>query len=425
MTDQHAAQFGSGGETVRVLLYSHDSFGLGHLRRCREIAHTFVRADADVYVLIISGSSVIGSFEFLDRIDFVRVPGVSKLPTGEYVSQDLPLSIEDTIFIRAVLIRQTVDSFRPDLAIVDKEPLGLCGELKDTLRLLQARGVPCVLGLRDVLDDPAALAHEWQRNHAVPALTEYYQEIWVYGVREIFDPLTSIALPPGVRERMVYTGYLRRIRSAAVRRLPLAKIHRPYLLVTIGGGGDGEAVINWVLRAYETGVQLPYPALIVLGPFMNVATRQDFERRAARLADVETLTFDANIESLIDDAVGMVSMCGFNTFCEILSFDKRALVVPRSVPRREQYLRAERADALGLVRMLPDDGRHEAGAMVAALRALPAQEPPSATRVDGLLDGCDRLAELGRLWFGRCRDGSVVTPMRSCTRRDERVIASS
>jgi predicted glycosyltransferase len=29
----------------RVLIYSHDSFGLGHLRRCREIAHALVAAD--------------------------------------------------------------------------------------------------------------------------------------------------------------------------------------------------------------------------------------------------------------------------------------------------------------------------------------------------------------------------------------------
>jgi predicted glycosyltransferase len=26
----------------RILIYSHDSFGLGHLRRCRAIAHALV-----------------------------------------------------------------------------------------------------------------------------------------------------------------------------------------------------------------------------------------------------------------------------------------------------------------------------------------------------------------------------------------------
>ncbi len=58
----------------RILIYSHDSFGLGHLRRCRAIAHALVQHDANVSVLILSGSPVIGNFEFRDRVDFVRLP---------------------------------------------------------------------------------------------------------------------------------------------------------------------------------------------------------------------------------------------------------------------------------------------------------------------------------------------------------------
>ena len=39
----------------RVLIYSHDSYGLGHLRRCRAIAHSLVRHDDRTSVLILSG----------------------------------------------------------------------------------------------------------------------------------------------------------------------------------------------------------------------------------------------------------------------------------------------------------------------------------------------------------------------------------
>ena len=63
----------------RVLLYSHDSFGLGHVSRCRTIANALVEADQSVSVLIISGSPMIGSYEFRSGIDFVRVPGVVKI----------------------------------------------------------------------------------------------------------------------------------------------------------------------------------------------------------------------------------------------------------------------------------------------------------------------------------------------------------
>jgi len=142
----------------RVLIYSHDTFGLGHLRRCRAIAHALVEADKDLSVLILSGSPIIGSFDFRARVDFVRVPGVIKLRNGEYTSLNLHIAIEEMLEMRASIIQHTADIFDPDLFIVDKEPLGLRGEVEPTLDLLRRRGIPLVLGLRDVMAEPAQLA---------------------------------------------------------------------------------------------------------------------------------------------------------------------------------------------------------------------------------------------------------------------------
>src|SRR3974377_334430 len=204
----------------RVLIYSHDSFGLGHLRRCRSIAHSLVDADPAVSVLILFGSPISGSFRFRSRVDFVRVPGVIKLRNGEYVSLNLHIDIEETLAMRSSILRHTADIFDPDLLIVDKEPLGLRGEVRDTLDLLQRRGTALILGLRDVMDDPEALESEWERKHAVPALAEYYDEIWVYGLPQICDPLAGLAVPRSGRQRMTYTGYLRR--SGAEARVTAA-----------------------------------------------------------------------------------------------------------------------------------------------------------------------------------------------------------
>jgi predicted glycosyltransferase len=60
----------------RVLIYSHDTFGLGHLRRSRAIANRLVQRNPEASIVIISGSPIIGSFEFGDGVDYVRVPGV-------------------------------------------------------------------------------------------------------------------------------------------------------------------------------------------------------------------------------------------------------------------------------------------------------------------------------------------------------------
>jgi len=393
----------------RALIYSHDSFGLGHLRRCRAIANALVEAYDDLSVLILSGSPIIGSFDFGDRVDFVRVPGMIKLSSGDYMSHALDLAPEHTLALRASIIQHTAETFDPDIFIVDKEPLGLRGEASSTLAMLKSRGARLILGLRDVMDDPDHLAPEWERKKAMPALRDLYDEIWVYGLPQICDPLEGLDTPASVRRKMVYTGYLRRETapwSATLDGPALAD--GPFVLVTPGGGGDGEALIDWVLNAYETQPNLDTRALVVFGPFMSNERQREFRDRAAEIPKVDAITFDANMERLIAEAEGVVAMGGYNTFCEILSFDKRAVIMPRTRPRMEQHIRASRASALGLVGMIDGDGPRDPRAMATALRQLSRQPKPSDVVVPGLLDGLESVIRLA----GRAFDLSRTSPLR-------------
>ncbi|MDF1748615.1 MAG: glycosyltransferase [Alphaproteobacteria bacterium] len=401
------------GDNARVLIYSHDTFGLGHLRRCRAIAHHLVEKNKDITVLILTGSSIIGNFDFRSRVDFVRVPGVIKLRNGDYTPLQLHIDIEDTLALRESIIRHTASMFDPDLFIVDKEPLGLRGEVEETLHVMRDRGVPTVLGLRDVMDDPDLLEPEWERKNVMPALQDLFDAIWVYGLPQIHDPLAGIRVPDSVRRKMTYTGYLRREVSTDGNLSQPAKIRGPYILVTPGGGGDGEMMVDWVIRAYETDRQQPYPALIVLGPFMPSDTQSQFIERATGLDDVEVITFDAHMESLMSEAVGVVAMGGYNTFCEIMSFDKRALIVPRTVPRREQFIRAQRFQELNLVSMLSDGEQVDTAAMITALRHLPQQPKPSEVVVPGLMDGLENVDRLARRWIERPRRALTLAEKRA------------
>jgi predicted glycosyltransferase len=402
---------------ARVLIYSHDTFGLGHLRRCRAIAHALVEHDKDLSVLILSGSPIIGSFDFRARVDFVRVPGVIKLRNGDYTPLNLHIDIEKTLQMRSSIIHHTAAIFDPDLFIVDKEPLGLRGEVEETLLMLKHRGVPLILGLRDVMDDPDLLGPEWERKKVLPALSNLYDDIWVYGLPQICDPLEGVALPKSVRKKLTYTGYLRRfLPHIPLPPTPFQKIEGPYLLVTTGGGGDGEVVIDWVLRAYEQDKAMPLPALLVLGPFMQSERQLEFIARAQNLKKVEAITFDAQMETLMARAAGVVAMGGYNTFCEILSFDKRALIVPRTVPRREQYIRAIRAEELGLCRVLVEDEGKDAHVMATALRHLPQQQQPSQVVVPGLLDGQTNVDRLVDKWLVRGRRPQLALARRRARR---------
>ena len=395
----------------RLMIYSHDTFGLGHLRRCRAIAHSLVERFKGLTILILSGSPIIADFDFRARVDFIRIPGVIKLFNGEYTSLGLKIDLKDTLSIRESIIRNTTREFAPDLFLVDKEPLGLKGEMTDTLRMLKGTGTKTILGLRDIMDEPTLLKREWAGRDMLSAMDDLYDDIWIYGLEEFFNPLTTMDVTPALRDKIIYTGYLPR--SLPKEHYPPEKLdmEEPYILVTPGGGGDGATMVDWVMRAFEGDDAPPFGALMVLGPFMPPELRAEFMDRAAKLDRVKVISFDSRMEVLMANSVGVISMGGYNTFCEILSYDKRALVIPRMEPRKEQLNRATRAEELGLSKMLIPDGDLDTRTMVEALRNLPDQNKPSESLLPGMLDGLDRIGALVRSSVED--EGGIQRPLRA------------
>jgi predicted glycosyltransferase len=378
----------------RILFYSHDTFGLGHLRRTRAIAERLAAAFAGSSALILTGSPVAGRFAFPHGVDHIRLPGVVKTPEGDYVSQSLDMSIEQTTALRASVIEAATEDFSPNLIIVDKEPIGLRGELMQTLERVKLAGeAKLVLGIRDILDSPELLGPEWERKGALEAAEYFYDQIWVYGDESVYDPLLGLVVSANLRSRVRFTGYLRREMPA---ESSAQRPERPYVLVTPGVGGDGAALIDWTLKAYEVDATLHPDALIVYGPFLSGEKRANFDRRVAALGDrVSAVGVDSRIEVLMTGAHGIIAMGGYNTFCEILSFDRRAIIAPRRKPRMEQYIRASVAERLGLVRMVDQerDG-DDPQAMATAIRALVDQPLPSSRARPGMLDGLDKIVAL-------------------------------
>lgn len=377
---------------ARILMYSHDTFGLGHLRRCRTIAHSLVEDFRGLSVLIISGSQIAGAFDYRARVDFVKIPSVIKLRNGEYTSLAEHVDLKDTIAMRRSIIRHTAETFRPDIFIVDKEPMGLRGEVEETLAYLKSQGTTLVLGLREVMDAPHLLKAEWSPNDTMGKIDRLYDRIWVYGPPDFYDPLVGLDVPAGVRAKMSFVGFLQR------RALHEAlSTHRPsgdYILVTTGGGGDGADLVRDVMQAYRHDPTLSHKALVVLGPYMPGEQRAEFLRQGQQIPQIEIIEFDTRMEELIASSKAVVAMGGYNTYCEILSFDKPALIVPRTTPREEQLLRGRRAAELGLIDMLLPEEASDPARMAAALKALPLRDAPSKGSAVMRLEGLPNISRL-------------------------------
>ena len=329
-----------------IVMYSHDTYGLGHIRRTMAIASQLRNPNTNV--LILTGSPIAGRFSFPEQVDFVRIPGMIKKTNEEYLPLSIKINAGHALDIRKKIIIATVKAFQPHLFIVDKEPLGLKKEILPTLRWLRkcCPNTRTVLGLRDIMDDAETVKENWNKKGIYQALDTYYGEIWTYGIQDFYDPIKEYAIPENISRKIRFTGYIPReikSRKDAIRERKRHKIRKEdkLVVVTTGGGGDGYPVMDAYLSMLEhQGFDAPYRSILITGPFMPKAQRKEIFKRSKKLK-VKVFHFYRQMEKIFAAADLVVSMGGYNTVCELMSQKTVSLLIPRDTPRLEQTLRAQ------------------------------------------------------------------------------------
>lgn len=382
----------------RVLFYSHDGFGLGHLRITLAVAEALARQVPDASRLLLTASSSTGDFQLSESIDYVRIPGIDKQDVFEDESD-----AADVFAMREALISATLATFAPEMVVVDHNPAGLAGELLPTLN--RYRSMPSrpllVLGMRDITYGREETRAEWEMDNAYELLEHVYDVILVYGCREVFDPIVEYALAPEVEAKMIFTGYFRRPEP----RVPVHKVRRtlgagdlPLAVVSAGSGADGAPLIEAFLEAMKRGLLPDLVASVTLGPHMPMADVARLSALARRLPAVTCVTFRQDLDSHVAAADVVLSMGGFNSVLEAVGARKRPIITPRQGGSREQLIRAERFARLGLVTVLPQEDltpQRLADAVKAELAC--GVSPPATLDFNGL----DRIGKALAMLVGR------------------------
>lgn len=339
---------------MRVLMYSHDSYGLGHFRRTATLAGALVDAHPDASVLIVTGSPCATHFALPERVDVVKLPGIGKDADGDYVPRSLPGALDDVLDLRRRLLFEAWRCQRPDLLVVDHQVTGLCDEMVEVLEEARRTDTATLLGLRDVIDGPDVVAREWGREPARRALRRVYDRLCVYGWPALLDHRREYALPADVAARVEFTGLV--VRPPPRRRLRPLPAERPSLLVTTGGGEDGSERLDTYLDCLDClDCKAPFwDSQLLLGPLLPREQARRIRRHGRLLDGVSVKEFRADVPRLLEEADAVVAMAGYNTTAEILQSGLPAVLLPRSAPRREQLIRAQRLADLGLVECLPE-----------------------------------------------------------------------
>ena len=345
------------------MVYSHDTFGLGNIRRMLAICKHLHASIRDLSILIVSGSPMLQSFRVEAGIDYIKLPCLKRTELGELGVRFLDLDVTEIVHLRRELILSTVMSYRPDVILVDKKPDGLAGELEPSLRHIKC-SLPQTrihLVLRDILDSSRVTVDAWTRRGYYNILRWFYDHVLVLGDKSIFNVCEEYEFPQGLREKVHHCGYVQRQlpgRSRSEIRKELGVEEEESLVfVTAGGGEDGYELFSTSLAATSSLAQrLPLKTLLVTGPELD-RERTETICRAARSRDgLRVIEFTDDLMSYMNAADLVISMAGYNTICELLTLGKRAIVVPRVRPVEEQRIRAERLAGFRAFRtILPDE----------------------------------------------------------------------
>ena len=360
--------------SLRVAFYSHNGFGLGHVRRNLVLAQGLLKRRPNADVLVITGSAGLHTFPIPDGMDYVKLPSVRKQAAGRWRPHSLDIEMEHLLGLRRTIILEAVRAYRPHLFVADFLPLGVDGELVPALEELSVRpDARSVIGFRDILDEPGAVRESWAAEGIHEALEKLYDLVLVYGDASWFDFAAY-----GVRPDLPWYVGLLGDTAAAPRNRPPGDVR---LLATSGGGADGYPVLMAVLESLEAireALGGTVGSTVLTGPLMSPLD-VDRLRAVGKRAG-------ARVHRLVDDFRGKLALAGYNTVCDVLSYRRPALMIPRPGPSREQPIRARIMEDRGLAAALSlaeCTGRSVADAVVRLLDAGPYPEH-SLPRLDGV-----------------------------------------
>jgi predicted glycosyltransferase len=210
-----------------------------------------------------------------------------------------------------------------------------------------------VAGFRDVIDDPGFVRQLWSEAGTYDVLRRHYAAICVYGDPRTIDFIRAYGLDDELASRVRYCGYLGRRRPSTNGET--APQERPFVVATSGGGVDGPALLHaFVGAAARVQPQRGGRWMAVTGPLMADEDHAEIAS-VAEQHHVEVHRVIPELRNTIAEADCVVSMAGYNTVCDVMSYRRRSILVPRARPSREQSLRAQRLRACGVAKVIRAD----------------------------------------------------------------------
>lgn len=338
---------------MNIHLISQHNLGIGHFRRTALIAQALSEIpDVRVFHAVCGINTPVIPED--KRVQRILLPALQAQSTEDFTLKGL--KGESQKEVEAERVRILIRLFKrnpPGLLMTEMFPFSperLAGTLLPLLRLVKNRWPKCWT-LCSVRDIPIC-----QKEEVTPKKLEliegifrdYYHGLLVHGDKN----LVGLSQIPHFRSlefpETVYTGYLCAPRLHQSSKNPSNKV-----LVTIGGGFDGQPVLS---TALTTSRYLPWCNFhMVCGPLKSEAQKHILESRAKGLPNVTVHGMIPSLWERYPGYAGIVCRGGYNTVTEALRHRVPCIVIP-GPHSYEQQLRASILAEKGFVRSFHAEG---------------------------------------------------------------------
>ena len=339
---------------ARVLFHVQHLLGIGHLQRSLRIAEALVARG--IAVTLVQGGPPVPEVARASGIDIVQLPPIRARDASFALVDGDGNPVDDALRVaRRETLLAAFAAARPDAVVIEGFPFARRAfrfELDPLIAAARAAGARVVCSVRDiptVRDDPG------RQRDIVARVRADFDAVLVHGDAGFIPFDVAFPAAPLIADRLHYTGYV--ANPAEARDSPAEPGD---VLVSVGGGAAGRALLTAALAARRQGCLAGRPWRILAGSSLTDAEFAASRREAP--AGVVIERFRADFPALLRRCHVSVSQAGYNTVLDILHARARAVLVPFAAEREtEQSVRAERASRRarrlrGAARKRPDAG---------------------------------------------------------------------
>lgn len=341
----------------RILLYCHNTIGLGHVIRTGTIAAALRKLEPALNVLVVTGAKRLKSSFFPENINYLKLPSVQAESVDNrsvLVSDNLSMSVSEVFKLRSALLKTLIANYRPSVLLVDNSPLGLNQELQASLEFCRTSlpTTKIVLGMRGISKgaDDATYFQKFQ-----PALEVFYDHLLFYTDRHLLDVVAHYNLPERLTAKARYVGYVTRAASylrPADSESPVKKI-----VVAAGSGSLGYPALKAALELARIAPR-EWEFVFCAGLYMSKTHYQELKQIWQQLSNRPQVTFTRFVEDfpgLLQTAHLFIGRGGYNTLLEVALAGCPALIVPYEFENlQEQTLNARLWASRSQLTLLPE-----------------------------------------------------------------------